>query len=159
MGEIAHCWIIVKSHIMKDLWNTWKFNTWALKYWYALYSWINICIYESQRGVWKFKTCNYNKCACNVTSLWPGEAIWRHATRSTLAQVMACCPQATSHYLNQCWLIIGKVPWHSSQDIILRWFEDTNQWNKIENSSFKMASRSLRVNELSYVVDRSAYFR
>ena len=58
-------------------------------------------------------------------------AIWRHGTRSTLAQVMACCLTASSHYLNQCWLIIGEVPWHSSQGIILRWCEDTNQWNEI----------------------------
>ena len=28
---------------------------------------------------------------------------------------------APSHYLNQCWLIISAVPWHSSQGIILRW--------------------------------------
>ena len=31
------------------------------------------------------------------------------------------------HYLNQCWLIISKVLWHSSEDIIIRRFEDTNQ--------------------------------
>ena len=29
---------------------------------------------------------------------------------------MSCCLKATNHYLNQCWLIIGEVPWHSSQD-------------------------------------------
>ena len=46
-------------------------------------------------------------------SLWPGDAIWSHGTRSTLAQVMACCLTAPSHYLNQCWLIIPKVHWHS----------------------------------------------
>ena len=71
-----------------------------------------------------------------------GDVIWRHGTRSTLAQVMACCLMAPSHYLNQCWLIIGEVPWHSSQGIILRRWEDTK--NKIENCSFKMASRSPR---------------
>ena len=60
-------------------------------------------------------------------SLWPGDAIWRHGTMSTLAQVMACCLTAPSHYLNQCWLIIGEVPWHSSQGIILRQCEDTNR--------------------------------
>ena len=27
-------------------------------------------------------------------------------TRSTLAQVMACCLTASSHYLNKCWLLI-----------------------------------------------------
>ena len=74
--------------------------------------------------------------------LWPGDAIWRHGTRSTLAQVMACCLTAPSHHLNQCWLIIGVVPRHPSQGIILRRCEDTNQWNKIENCSFiKMAPR------------------
>ena len=45
---------------------------------------------------------------------------------STLVQVMACCLTAPSHYLNQCWLIISKVLWHSSEDIIMRRFEDTN---------------------------------
>ena len=32
---------------------------------------------------------------------------------STLAQLMACCLMAPSHYLNQCWLIISEVQWHS----------------------------------------------
>ena len=44
-----------------------------------------------------------------LNSLWPGDAIWRHGTRSTLTQVMACCLTAPSHYLNQCWLITSKV--------------------------------------------------
>ena len=62
-----------------------------------------------------------------LNSLWAGDAIWRHGTRSTLALVMACCMTAPNHYLNQYWLVIGEVPWHSSQGIILRWYEDTNQ--------------------------------
>ena len=41
--------------------------------------------------------------------------IWRHKSGSTLAQVMACCLTAPSHYLNQCWLVIGKVQWLSSE--------------------------------------------
>ena len=47
--------------------------------------------------------------------MWPSDAIWRHRSGSTLAQVMACCLTAPSHYLNQCWLIISKVHWHSSE--------------------------------------------
>ena len=47
----------------------------------------------------------------HINSLWPGDTIWRHGTRSTLDQVMACCLTAPSHYLNQCWLI-SKVEWH-----------------------------------------------
>ena len=42
-----------------------------------------------------------------INSLWPGDAIWQHRSGSTLDQVMACCLKATSHYLNQCWLIIN----------------------------------------------------
>ena len=35
-----------------------------------------------------------------VNSLRPIDAIWRHRSGSTLAQVMACCLTAPSHYLN-----------------------------------------------------------
>ena len=62
-----------------------------------------------------------------LNSLGPSDAIWRWRSWSTLVQVMACCLTAPSHYLNQCWLIISKVLWHSSEDIIMRRFEDSNQ--------------------------------
>ena len=39
---------------------------------------------------------------------WSSDAIWWHISGSALAQVMACCQMAPSHYLNQCWLIIRK---------------------------------------------------
>ena len=42
-------------------------------------------------------------------------AIWWHRSGSTLAQVMTCCLIAPSHYLNQCWLVIGEILWHSSE--------------------------------------------
>ena len=48
-----------------------------------------------------------------IISLWPIDAIWRQRSGSTLARVMACCLTAPSHYLNQCWLIISEVQWHS----------------------------------------------
>ena len=40
--------------------------------------------------------------------------ILRHNSGSTLAQVMACCLMARSHYLNQCQIIINKIrpKWH-----------------------------------------------
>ena len=50
----------------------------------------------------------------NFDPLWPSDTIWRHKSRSTLAQGMACCLTAPNHYLNQCW-VITKVQWHSSQ--------------------------------------------
>ena len=55
-----------------------------------------------------------------VNSLKPSDAIWWQRTGSTLAQVMACCLTAPSHYLNQCWLIISKVLWHSCEDNFTR---------------------------------------
>ena len=48
-----------------------------------------------------------------INSLRPSDAIWRQRTGSTLAQVMPCYLTAPSHYLNQCWLIISEVQWHS----------------------------------------------
>ena len=56
----------------------------------------------------------------SFNSLGPSDAIWRHKSGSTLAQVMACCLTAPSHYLNQCWLIISKVLWHSSEGNFIR---------------------------------------
>ena len=46
---------------------------------------------------WLWITC--------LNSLEPSDAMWWQKTGSTLAQVMACCLTASSHYLNQCWLI------------------------------------------------------
>ena len=54
-----------------------------------------------------------------INSLGPSDAIWHWRTWSTLVQVIACCLTAPSHYLNQCWLIISKVLWHSSEDNII----------------------------------------
>ena len=48
-------------------------------------------------------------------TLWPSDAMWRRGHGLILAQIMACCLTAPSHYLNQIWLIIGKVQWHSSE--------------------------------------------
>ena len=70
----------------------------------------------------------------DVNSIWPSDGICRDIYGSTLAQVMACCLTAPSHYLNQCWLIIMGVFCHSApksnftgnaQDIYL-WYEFEN---------------------------------
>ena len=50
-----------------------------------------------------------------VNSLWPSDTIWRHKSGSTLAQIMACCLTAASHYLIQCWLVIKVVLWHTPE--------------------------------------------
>ena len=50
-------------------------------------------------GVTRLSQCHDNVDSLNP--LWPIDIIWRHGSRSTLAQVMACCLTAPSHYLNQ----------------------------------------------------------
>ena len=47
-----------------------------------------------------------------VISLHKGPVTWQHSSGSTLAQVIACCRQATNYYLNQCWLLINGPLWH-----------------------------------------------
>ena len=39
-----------------------------------------------------------------IDSKWPCDTIWWYRSETTLVQVMACCPRAPSHNLNQCWL-------------------------------------------------------
>ena len=118
-----------------------KLYFWKL-YWLRIY----IYIYILTVTIHWVDSNNVSK----MNSLWPGDVIWRHVTRSTLDQVMACCLTAPSHYLNQCWLTIGEAPWHSSQDIILIRCEDTNQQNKIENCNFKWhpGHNELMINEI-----------
>ena len=77
-----------------------------------------------------------------INSLAPSDAVWRQRSGSTLAHVMVCCLRASSHYLNQCWLINTKVFWHSSEGIIMRRSEDTFKENKNEILFFKITYRS-----------------
>ena len=55
-----------------------------------------LCIWESLLEGW-------------FNSLWPSDPIWCHRAGSTLAQVVACCLAAPSHYLIQFWLLVSEV--------------------------------------------------
>ena len=84
-----------------------------------------------------------------VDSLWLSEAIWRPRSGSALAQVMACCLTAPSHYLNLCWLIINEVQGQSSEGNFTR--DDTsvtNYWNELENYLSKFSWNLPGTNEL-----------
>ena len=70
---------------------------------------------------------------CRFNSLWPSDAKWRHSSGSTLVQGMACCMTAPSHYLNQYWLLIGKVQWHSSESHFEVRAQVTILYNEFEN--------------------------
>ena len=61
-----------------------------------------------------------------INLLWPSDTIWRHRSGSTVAYVMAWCLTTPSHYLNQCWLIISKVQWHSCEGMFQKRY--LNYW-------------------------------
>ena len=68
--------------------------------------------YIGVKGVYTQKREGWLQCS-KFISLWPSDTIWWQRSGSTLAQAMACCLTAPSHYLSQCWLIINEVQWHS----------------------------------------------
>ena len=77
-------------------------------------------------------------------TLWPSDAIWRWRSWSTLVQVMTCCLTAPSHYLNQIWLIIRKVSWHSSEGKFTAGTSAINHCNWHEKNSFEISLKSPR---------------
>ena len=72
-----------------------------------------------------------------VNSLWPSDAKWRHRFGSTLAQVMACCLTAPSHYLNQCWLHMNEVLWYSHESNFTANAQATILYLEFENYTLK----------------------
>ena len=74
-----------------------------------------------------------------INTLWPSDTIWRQRSGSTLAQVMACCLTAPSHYLDQSWLIICEVQWHSYQFNFTRDASTINHWNPFVNYISKIS--------------------
>ena len=65
---------------------------------------------------------------------------------------MAFCLTAPSHYLNQCWLIISNVPWHSSQGSITRQCEDTINKTRLKIAVLKWHPGLPGANEVRVIV-------
>ena len=68
-----------------------------------------------------------------INSLRPSDAIWRHWSGSTWAQVMAYCLTAQSHYLNQCWLNINGVLWYLPYNNFTDSAWDISSWFEFQN--------------------------
>ena len=79
----------------------------------------------------------------SLNSLWPSDAMWQHICGSTLAQVMACCLRAPSHYLNQCSLSISEVS-HSHESNFTVSYQGNILYNKFENYTFRVTALSPR---------------
>ena len=89
-----------------------------------------------------------------VNSLWPNDAIWWHRSGSTLAQVMACCLTASSHYLKQCWLIISEVQRHSPGRNFMRDVLIINRKHELENHLNKTLLKSPRGQWVNFLSKR-----
>ena len=110
--------------------------------WYKLKEhWITCCIVAFHNVV-VFECGHFN-------SLWPGDTIWQHKSGSTLDQVMAWCLTAPTHYLNQCWLIIKGVLWHSPERNFTGNAQDINSWNEFEFTISKLFPHFPGANELN----------
>ena len=79
-----------------------------------------------------------------VNSLWPSDTIWWHRSGLTLVQVMPCCLTAPSHYLNQCWLVIKEVLWHSFQGDVCLNTHNLNSKIVLEIYTFEIMATSPR---------------
>ena len=67
-----------------------------------------------------------------------------HSSESTMAQVMACCLTAPSHYLNQCWLIFSEDLNDSPVGNFTGSAQDTYPWYEFGDYWFDITAPSLR---------------
>ena len=102
-------------------------------------------------GNWSWFVKRFLLCTTGdlFNSLGLSDAIWQQRSGSTLAQVMACCLMAPSHYLNQCWLIISEVQWHSYQGNLTRMSQSSITKICLKITCLKFHSNFSGVNELT----------
>ena len=77
-----------------------------------------------------------------IYSLWPSDAILWNWSWSTLVKVMACCLMASSHYMNQCWIIISVTHWHSADGNVSETILDIAHYRMFENYIFQNTATS-----------------
>ena len=63
---------------------------------------------------------------------------------------MAYCLMASSHYLNQCWLMISEVLWHSPQSNFTGDVQDIYPWYELKITNWRLQPYLPVANELTY---------
>ena len=125
-------WLVLASHLGHLLlteisWTKNEFRAWTNNYIY-----IKLCyVIIHPCHTFKYSVCKPplklgHGWLAHLNSLWPSDGIWPHRYWSTLAHVMAYCLTAPSHYLNQCWINIKSVLWHSHARNFMRIVQDIN---------------------------------
>ena len=77
-------------------------------------------------------------------SLWPSEALSQNSSVSSLAQVLAWCLMAQSHFLNQSWLTTNEILWYSPEGNFTGNAKDISPWYEFEKYWFKITVSSPR---------------
>ena len=108
---IQHRWLKSTFSEEKLIWHSQYHGCWLPQWWYnepghqQPWYWLRL------QGIF---FCFHGKCL--VSYCKSRDAVWHHRSSSTLVQVVAWHLMAPSHYLKQCWIIISKAQWHSSED-------------------------------------------
>ena len=89
----------------------------------------------------------------NINSLWPSDVKMWHRSQSSLAQEMACCLMAPSHYMKKCWLIISEDMWYLPEGMFIGNAHDINHQTILKNYTFKITATCLKV--LRMTIDAS----
>ena len=84
-------------------------HTYTYNFMFAIYNKFRTVVYESVYSM----LSGLFQCWNVFHSLWLSDAFWWHRTGWPMAQFIACRLMESSHCLNQCWLIIRCVLWHS----------------------------------------------
>ena len=82
-----------------------------------------------------------NELSMRINTSWLGDVLWWQISEST----SACCLRATNHYLNQYWLLISEVLWHSPESNFTASTQATVLYHEIENYTSRIAATSPRV--------------
>ena len=78
------------------------------------------------------------RCRC-LNSLWPSDTIWWQRCGSTLAQVMASCLTAPSHYLNHNNMLIS-YSWYNNEMVQIQMENMPKKYNT--HASYKSSTQS-----------------
>ena len=99
---------------------------------------VTMC-FTIEHDSWKKASCFYasSLLMCHVK-------LYGDRSGSTLAQLMACCLMAPSHYQSQCWLIICEVLWYSSDGNFTGNVQYKYPSYEFKNGSLKITAASLR---------------
>ena len=132
---LNQCWLNISVALWHSAENDFTRNAQDIYPWYQFENYWFKTSTTSPRGQW-----------VNPPALVVSERHepWWNRSGSTLAQVMACCLTAPSHYLNQCWLNISVALWHSAENDFTRNAQDIYPWYQFENYWFKTSTTSPR---------------